>query len=648
MRLTMLLAAGALLTAQTTSTEILGIVTDPTGAAVPGAKVTIVRTSTGESRSATTNHTGEYSFPLIEIGDYRVRVEMQGFKSQTVTGLHIELQQKARVNFTLELGQLAEAVEVQARGAALKTEDAAVEQVIDNKRVVELPLNGRNIQSLAVLVPGVQFGLRTGLGDGQTGVPIPGAGVAVSANGQREMNQIITLDGVDAKEPKYNTMVFSPSIEAIEEFKVQTSSYSAEYGLNGGAIVQISMKSGSNDVHGAFFEFLRNDKLDAEHYFLNFENPAGQQRLPKDRLRRNQFGAVLSGPVLLPGYNGRNRTFWAFDYEGRRETTEHVTTAWFPNQQFRGGDFSALLSPATNPSTGRPFRAPIVIFDALVGQPFAGNVVPRSRLHAGAQNMLKFLPSPQFQQADILDFTNRSAVPDIISQNQYFWRIDHIFRAADRVFARYAADRSELDKGSINPNFPFFTTSQATNLASRWIHLFNQTTLNEFRFGFNISNQDVFNPRTNTDFDLDSLGVGKFRVVTDNNRKLKPSEAGIPPMGFTIGDERGSSDKLKTYLFANNLSLIRGKHGFKTGVEYQRVDVFRAAANQPRGTMSFGSNESGFTFASFILGYPSSAGTGEGFPLALPRANRGGAYFLDEWKVTPKLTVNAGLRWDFF
>jgi len=250
---------------------------------VPGTSVTITRTSTGEKRTAVTNHAGEYSVPLIEIGDYRVHVEMKGFKSQTRTGLHVELQQKARVNLTLELGQLAEVVEVQAKAAALKTEDAAVGQVIENKRVVELPLNGRNVQSLAVLVPGVQYGLRTGLGDGQSGVPIPGAGVAVSANGQREMNQIIRLDGVDAKEPKYNTMVFSPSIEAIEEFKVQTSSYSAEYGLNGGAIIQISMKAGTNNLHSTFFEFWRNDKLDAERYFLNFEPAPGDATAAEGR-----------------------------------------------------------------------------------------------------------------------------------------------------------------------------------------------------------------------------------------------------------------------------------------------------------------------------------------------------------------------------
>ena len=166
---------------------------------------------------------------------------------------------------------------------------------------------------------------------------------------------------MDAKSYRNNITAFTPSIEAIEEFKVQTSSYSAEYGQGSGAIVEISMKSGTNRLHGTMFEFLRNDQLDAEDYFLNFGRPAGAGRLHKNRLRRNQFGAVISGPVVLPGYNGRNRTFWAFDFEARRENSETVATAFFPPLAFRNGDFSGLLTPAINPATGRLFRSPIVI-----------------------------------------------------------------------------------------------------------------------------------------------------------------------------------------------------------------------------------------------------------------------------------------------
>ncbi len=432
---------------QTTSSEILGLVTDPSAAAIPGARVRVTRVATGEARNAMTSASGEYSFPAVDIGDWTVHVEAQGFKSQTVSGVRVETQQKARINFTLEVGALTETVEVSAQAITLKTEDATVGQVIEHKRITELPLNGRNLTQLAVMVAGVQYGSRTGGADGQGGFPIPGSGISVIANGQREINQNILLDGVDAKEPRTHITVFTPSIEAVEEFKVQTSSYSAEFGQGGGAQVQITMKSGTNNFHGTIFEFLRNDKLDAENYFLNFQRPAGLARAPKDRLRRNQFGAVVSGPVYIPRlYNGKNRTFWAFDYEGRRETVERLLERWYPSQDFRNGNFSALLTPATNPATGRPFRNPVLIFDPNTGVAFPNNIIPASRLHPGALNVIKLIPAQQFQQADILDNTNRAAVPSIISQNQYFARVDHLFSESDKVFGRIAIDRSRRDE----------------------------------------------------------------------------------------------------------------------------------------------------------------------------------------------------------
>src|SRR5437667_6835801 len=277
------------LRAQTTATEILGIVSDTSGAIVPGAAVTITRVATAETRTAATNRAGEYTFPLIDIGEYTVRVDMQGFRSQTITGLRVETQQKARVNFALEVGQVTESVEVAASAVALATEDAAVGQVIENKRTADLPLNGRNIISLAVLVPGVQYGSRNGNADGQGGYPIPGLGFSVISNGQREIHESVTLDGADATMPLYNVTTWTPSVDAIEEFRVQTGSYSDEYGQGAGAHIQISIKSGTNQLRGSIFEFLRNDKLDAENYFLNFQPAPGAPRIPKDRLRRNQF-----------------------------------------------------------------------------------------------------------------------------------------------------------------------------------------------------------------------------------------------------------------------------------------------------------------------------------------------------------------------
>lgn len=636
----MLLSSGA--SAQTTSTEILGLVTDTSGAVVVGAEVTITRLATQQVQRRESNSAGEFSFPLVDIGEYTVHVEKPGFRAKTVSKLKIETQQKARVDFVLEVGSVAETVEVVASSVTLTTENAAIGQVIDNKRVIDLPLNGRNMIQLAVMTPGVQFGSRSGGADGQSGFPIPGSGMSVIANGQREVHQSVTLDGVESITPLYNISSFSPSIDAIEEFKVQTGSYSAELGQSSGARVEVSLKSGTNQLHGTLYEFLRNDALDAENYFLNFQRPANAARLKKDRLRRNQFGTFLGGPLI------RNKTFWSFNYEGRRETQEGVATAFWPNRNFREGNFSQLLTPAINPATGRPFRNPIAVFDPLTGTPFAGNIVPRTRLHPGAQNVInQFLPLPDFEQADILDFTARRAVPQVIGSNQYFGRLDHNFTSRDKVFGRFAINSDEWDANAINPNFPEYRVSTAYNVATQWIHTFGPALINELRFGINNWGDNFINPRTNTDFDLDTLGIGKFRVAGDGNRKFTPLEAGLPSMGFTIGDPNGRVDDTYSYQFAENLSWIRGKHTMKTGLSFVHAAMDRRAANLTRGTLSFSANESGYDFASFVMGYPNRAQTGEGYPAVNMRSRRVGAYFTDDWKATSRLTINWGVRYDY-
>lgn len=644
------------LAAQTTSTEVLGTVADATGAVVPNATVTLLRTATGERRQTTTDSSGNYSFPLIEIGDYTVTVEITGFKIQTKTGIRVELQQKARVNFDLEVGSTSERVEVVATGVALKTDDAALGGTVDQTRVRELPTLNRNFASLVVLTPGVQFGTRMGMSPLSTaGSFFPGA-TQVSANGQRDANQRVTMDGVIASEPLVNTVYLNPSIDAIEEVKVQTASYSAEYGMNNGAIVQVALKSGTNQFHGTFYDFLRNDAADAKDYFLNFQLPPGAQLQPKNRLRRNQFGTWLSGPVLLPGYKGRDKTFWSFNYEGTRETEERVTETNFFPEPFRRGDFSALLRPLIR--DGRPVRNPVIIYDPLTGEPFRdgtgaiSNIIPPSRINAKAQALVnQFVPLPQFEPADILDVNTIKSIPNILDTNQYFARIDHHFSSKDRIFGRYASQIGDYIVNNINPNFGRVQHIQNYNVAFQHLHIFSPLVLNEFRVGFNKVNTDQVNPRTNTDFDVDSLGIGQFRVAVDNNRKFTPVETGIPPIGSggsTIipGDSGARLDLNGIYQFSDNLSFTRGSHNFKTGFEFLRYGLDRAAANVPLGNL--GCCPGGNALAGFLMGFPSSSSTAEGLTWTAPRQNRWGAYFQDEWKATRKLTINMGLRWDFF
>jgi hypothetical protein len=634
--------------------SIQGLVEDSSGAVVAGAKVTITNMGTGVTNTTETNSAGLYNFTLVQVGNYQVAVERQGFKAETVRDIRVETAAQVRQNFKLEVGAVAEMVEVSSNAVQLNTENATVGGVIENKRIIDLPINGRNMVGLAVLVPGVQFGERTGRGDGLGGFPIPGSGFSVSANGQRETFQVVSLDGVDAKDPRINITNFVPSIEAIEEFKIQTNAFTAEYGFGGGANVQITMKSGTNGLHGTFFEFVRNDIFDAENYFLNFERSASLTRLKKDPLRRNQFGFVMSGPVLIPKlYNGKNKTFWAFNMEYRLDRLTAVQNQNFGLDEWRQGNFSELARP-TPIAGSTTLRNPTIIFDPYTGVPFPNNVIPTSRLHPGALNILnQYVPKAQFRQPDPFDFNATAGVPQPINARTYFARIDHHFSDKDRVFGRLAWDRSDLTRNNINPFLPVFVDSKVTNLATQWIHAFSPSMINELRFGFNISDDITKNPRTdNTEFDMDSLGIGQFRVFSDGNRKLTPREHGLPRLNglpFPVGENTNGNgyDNMDTVQIGNHVSLFRGKHNIKVGAELYYITMERGAANVEEGALAFSSNQSGYALASFLLGLPDSSTSPEGLPLTFPRNTRMGGYFQDDWKVSSRVTVSGGLRWDY-
>ncbi len=631
-----------------------GLVEDSTGAVVAGAKVKMTNMGTGISSSVQTNTAGLFNFTLVQVGNYELTVELQGFKTETVRNIRVETGAQVRQNFRLEVGAVAERVEVSANAVQLNTENATVGGVVENKRIIDLPINGRNVVGLAVLIPGVQFGERTGRGDGLGGFPIPGSGFSVSANGQRETFQVVSLDGVDAKDPRINITNFVPSIEAIEEFTIQTNAFTAEYGFGGGAKVQITMKSGTNDLHGTFFEFLRNDVFDAESYFLNFERSASLERLKKNPLRRNQFGFVLSGPAVIPKlYNGRNKTFWAFNMEYRLDRITSVQNANFGLDTFRRGDFSEILRP-TPIAGSTALRNPTIIFDPYTGVPFPNNILPASRLHPGALNVLNtYVPKPQFRQPDPFDFNATAGVPQPINARTYFARIDHHFNDKDRVFGRLAWDRSDRTANNINPFLPVFVDSKVTNLATQWIHTFGPSTINELRVGFNISDDITKNPRTdNTSFDMDSLGIGQFRVFSDGGRKLTTREHGLPRLNglpFPVGENTNGNgyDNMDTVQIGDHLSLFRGKHNIKVGGEVYYITMERGAANVEEGALGFSGNESGQALASFLLGLPNSSTSPEGLPLTFPRNTRLGGYFQDDWKVSPRITVSGGLRWDY-
>jgi len=635
---------------QTTSTTILGSITDPSGAAVAGAKVTATNVRTQVKREDVSTSTGDYAFPLLDIGEYSISVESAGFKTANRTGLILQINEKLRADFTLQVGQVSERVEVTGAATALKTDESSIGDVIEQKRIVELPVNGRNVGNLAVLQAGVMFGSRGGL-DGQSGggggIPIAGQTIALVANGQREVSQHATLDGVVATEARVNTVPFSPSPEAIEEVKVFTGTYSAEYGFNSGAQLIMVMRSGTNEFHGAAYEFLRNDKFDAEDYFQNYFNTSST-RLPKQGIRQNQFGAVFNGPVLIPKiYNGKDRTFFMFNYEGRRRRLPGAaSSALVPTNGFRNGDFSQLLQ----------IPSPVQIVDPLNGNPIPGNIIPQSRISPTAKALLPYWETPQIEIPNPqvgFNYTGRGI--NNINDNQYFVKMDHSISTKDKIMARYATNKvDQLTYAGTAPQFSYLVLGRNDNIATQWIHVFSPAAVLETRYGFTRSTDDSFNPRANTDFNLSSLGMDAFRVVNDGNRPLTPREAGIPSMtlanglqGLSERDGGNGYDDNKLHQISSSLNLSFGRHNVKTGGEVRRITLYRGAANVPRGGFTFTGNLSGHSFAQFMMGIPSSTDTPEGLPVTDVLQWRTGFYVTDDWKVSKKLTMNIGMRWEY-
>ena len=651
----LVLGLPAMVTAQS-STEILGLVTDSTNAVIPGATVTVKRVATGDVRTTATNETGNYVFPLLEIGEYEVSCSAAGFRTEVVRNVILQLQQKARINFEMQIGEQGATVEVHGTTPLLRTEDATLGSVVESKRVVDLPLNGRNFGQLASLMPGVVLGARMGM-DGQGGSPIPGQMVAISANGQRDINQNATVDGVVSTEPRNSTMPFVPSIEAIEEFKVQSAVYSAEYGMNSGAQVNVAIKSGTNQLHASIFEFVRNDRFDARGFFL----PPDQ---PKNTLRRNQYGAVASGPVI------KDRTFWLFNWEARRERRATPSTTSVPTLAMRDGDFSEILQPRNrwypsdaNPASTRAIRAPGSV------APFPNNIIPQSLINPVSKNILTWPKDSPFADGGFIAYPNIDAAAraanspinlagvstDRIDSDQFLTRGDHRFGANDRIFARYLIVSASLKNVPLERINQSTTTPRAQNLAIGYSKILGPTVLNDFRYGYNRQTDDTLGFHTNTEFTQRDLGLD-FRVVPDGNRTLTPREEGLPNIsitgftGISIENTIGRFNVQQIHEFSDSLALSRGRHNFKWGGVYRKNALNSVSGNLPRGSLSFTRDIAGLPdgMAAFLLGYPTTAQTAEGKSPLFARQNKFGFYWLDDFKVTSRLTINMGVRWDIF
>src|SRR6058998_2407972 len=342
-----------------TQASISGVIYDPSGAVIPGATVTVINPATNFVRSVISNEAGVYNFPVLQPGRYNLKVELPGFRTITQNDVELQVQQSARIDFTLQVGDVSQTVQVEGTAALIATENATVGTVIENKQIVEMPLNGRNFLQLASLSPNVSYGFS----DSTQAITRQGgtrAAQNISVSGQRSEFNHFTLDGVENTDVNFNTYVVLPSIDALQEFKVQTGIFPAEFG-RATTQINVSTKPGTNQFHGTLFEFLRNDKLDARQYAF-----AGER--PKDPFKWNQYGFAFGGPVWLPHiYKGTDRLFFMSNYEGfkERRLTRQLFTV--PSMKMRNGDFSEVSTPIYDPLNRT--------------QRFDGNVIPRYRFH---------------------------------------------------------------------------------------------------------------------------------------------------------------------------------------------------------------------------------------------------------------------------
>jgi len=637
-----LLSGGLRLQGQTLG-SIAGQVRDSSGATITEAKVTATNVGTNAQRTVLSNEAGDYAFPSLPPGIYTVAAERPGFKTLVRTQVEIQVQQNARIDFELPVGLVSESVEVVAN-AVMVTENATVGTVIENRRIVELPLNGRNYLQLVSLAPNVSTGFST---QGQAGARQGGirAAQTISVAGQRTNFNHYTLDGVENTDPNFNTFVVMPSVDALQEFKVQTGIYPAEFGRQTTQI-NVLTKSGTNQYHGTAFEFLRNDKLDATSYAFTSLRPV------KDPFKWNQYGFTLAGPVWLPKiYKGKDKLFFMGNYESFRKRGSSTGLFSLAPAAFQGGDFSTLSNLIYDPLT-RARAADCT----LTGTPFPGNVIPNSRISPTSQKLLEF-----YQKPTLGGLTNNyvQALSRPQNRDQFILRMDYNESSKSSWAGRYSwGDENESTPG-LNQNGGKLVTNLEQYMGSNTRTL-SPSAVTETRFGYTRFYNSVGTLLAFQRNVVDELGIPGLKGGD-------PVSWGIPSIGIPnytgIGDSTDGpfENKNSSLQFLNNTSITHGKHSFRFGGEV-RKDQFNQVGNQfGRGSFTFaitptqdpraltagsGLPAQGDAFASFLLGNVTLTEVAAQIAAAQFRATSFALYVDDAWKISPRLTLSLGLRYE--
>ena len=592
-------------------TALVGTVTDNTGGVMPGAQVVAVNTGTKDTYEATTNHEGYYHIQFVRPGTYEITITLTGFQTFRTTGVEVATNQVVRTNAVLQPGGIAETVNVEASAQVLNTDSAAVAETIGERAVRELPLNGRNVWSLASTTPGVLGGLNSDIG------------LSFRGAGQREIQNSLALDGINSSSNLLAATSMRPIADAVTEVQVQTGSTSAEYGSYLGVHINVVTKSGTNDFHGAIAHFYQGDALDSRGYFESRSSP-------KNPRERNQFAFEFDGPVMLPKlYDGRNRTFFMAAYEGVRSEARSTAFATVPTELMRRGDFSEVSTPIRNPFTG---------------QPFPGNVIPASMISETALRLLDYYPLPNRPGLA----SNLQATRFVISDaDQFLGRADQNIGNKIRLYARYNWYDTYDSNIEAVPITGITQPRVNKNTLVSYTHTLSPVLHNDFRIGYHRIDFDTLNY-----FAINGIsGAGSELGIPGFDGDVRYQNPGLPSVNVTNFNGLGAGGTNwyqfdTTFQMSNVLAYTRGSHNLRAGFDLRRMATGRRAANDPRGRFDFTGAITGYSVADFMLGLPRTVITPTDQIQGHVGGWRNGFFVNDVWQATRNLTLSLGLRYE--
>jgi outer membrane receptor protein involved in Fe transport len=616
-----LLVFAGLAAAQTPTATLVGRITDASHAGVPAATIQVRSVNTNETRTAQSQANGDYTVSNLAPGKYEVIIDKPGFKQLRESNLELQVEQTARLDALLQVGAVSESIEVTADVPLVNTETSSRGDVIVSREITEMPLNGRDFNDLAFLVPGVQPAEQGGKGSPYV------------VNGARADASNVTIDGLNDQNPRDAGAQARPPLDSLQEFKLLTTGYSAEYGRLAGGVVNMVVRSGGNQVRGSLFEFVRNDLFDARNFF-----DAG-----KSELRRNQFGATLSGPLVVPKlYNGHDRTFYLVSWESYRQRSGSNSLGVIPSALERQGDFSQ-----TRDATGKL----VLIKDPLASGSctatnssacFKGNVIPTNRFSAISQQLLGIFATPNLTGAN--NFLANFPTPD--DWDSFLFKIDQKLGAKDnfavRVLERWETSSNPFS-GSPLGTFGATTDNGQSLYGISETHIFTPTLINEFRAGLTRTVNNEVSAHAGTNW---AAKYGIPGTTTDVNLEGFPKFSVTGYEGFGDSTTNPIRYTVNNYNYNDVLTWTKGKHSLKIGGDFLRVQYYQPTNSNFNGTFTFNGKASNNGFADFLLGFPSSTSRKIGTVTNHIYSSAIGAFVQDDYKVVPNLTLNLGLRYE--